>query len=631
MQRQFRDPECACRVDGARRGRPLLPAAWLLVAWALAGLGPAASVAQDLAPWGSASNYVNIVDTKVEQLSNAVRITLVADGVLQPFISDWMQFWEQIGQTSDWRLRESKKFTMNLLNARSQVGRFVDVGLYPVSHLTLSVPTEAREGVGLVVALRLYVPARVLKIAANGWTEDYSEAFQWMPGSAERVDLVLSDTGREAIITVHTEAHTDVAGDGVAPPAPPAPREELLVEGPTTACRVRALNAPFQHIIQGIATSTGAQVALSPDVDKRLTVNLPPMPLDRLLTCLCRAACLDLAQRDGAYQINQGTVTDAASYWASTVRTIPLRYISVDDALRILPVFMVKYVTTDVGSNTLVAFGPPVLLDKIAADLAALDRPGKQIKVKALLVETMKPQQAEQALSALVRNGRTAWGIEPVGGRVSVGVVPQSLRDIELSLKALAQQGIVRTDVRPELTVLSGREARVFLGKQVYYTYTVGYEDWFEAELGQLDVGVSLRATPWTGDGVNITVPYELSADSILSRDKAGLPTIGSQKAQGTLRVRCGDTIIFSGIRSREYSRQRSTVGRNLPLLSDTFRADSLTAAEHEIIICLSAETTEAPPLAARPSAKMPEPAGPTVEPSPLTGPPVVHRPAAGS
>jgi type II secretory pathway component GspD/PulD (secretin) len=335
---------------------------------------------------------------------------------------------------------------------------------------------------------------------------------------------------------------------------------------------------------------------VSPTIDKRLTVNLPPMPVDKLLALLCRAACLDLAADEGgAYRVNDGTVTDPASYWASHMRRIPLHYIPAESALRVLPASILRYVDADVGNNVLIVSGPPVLLDKVAADLAVLDQPGKQIRVKVLLVEVLDAREADRIMSAFVRNGRTGWSLDPVAGHVAVGVVPDSLRDIEAALTVPMQRGVVRTEARPEVSVLSGREARIFLGKRVFYTYTMGYEDYFWSELAQLDVGVTLKATPWTGDGVQITVPYEVSADEIMSRDSKGLLTIGRQRAQGSLRVRSGETIIFSGLRLHEVSRQRQSPLGAGPA-GDLTGARWATGSDHEVLVCLSAETIPAPP-----------------------------------
>ncbi|HOM73046.1 MAG TPA: hypothetical protein PLP86_12445, partial [Armatimonadota bacterium] len=78
-------------------------------------------------------------------MSNAVRITITADGVISYYFNnldyiDWDAY-----EKNGWRytpdiLKSTRKLRLRLYNARSQVGSFANVGKYPVSHVELSVP-----------------------------------------------------------------------------------------------------------------------------------------------------------------------------------------------------------------------------------------------------------------------------------------------------------------------------------------------------------------------------------------------------------------------------------------------------------------------------------------------------------
>lgn len=161
--------------------------------------GTSTVLAQD---WSGSSNAVTITETRVEQLSNAVRIFIKADGTLQCDATP-RDFWEV--RDDQWELAWLKRFNIALLNARSGIGHYVDVDRYPVSHVTLSVPTDAREGVGLAVSLVLYEPGRIGKFQRR--TDSVRDWGWWMGGI--RVDMLLSDNKQELILTVHTEEHRD--------------------------------------------------------------------------------------------------------------------------------------------------------------------------------------------------------------------------------------------------------------------------------------------------------------------------------------------------------------------------------------------------------------------------------------
>jgi len=140
--------------------------------------------------WGEAANYVNITEATVQQLSNAVRITLKADGTIRSDVKS-RDFWTFDPLHDEWRKLESKHLTINLLNARSQIGRYVGVGTYPASHITLSVPSEAKEGTGLEVTLSLFLPTCIGKIQDGDRVRDWS--WDERPIS---VDMLLSENGR---------------------------------------------------------------------------------------------------------------------------------------------------------------------------------------------------------------------------------------------------------------------------------------------------------------------------------------------------------------------------------------------------------------------------------------------------
>ncbi len=556
--------------------------------------------------WGGADNYVNITAARVEQLSNAVRVVLESDGRLETDI-DIFSFWRRNRETG-WSQRDLKRFPLRLLNARSQIGRFVDIGAYPASHLTLSVPTDAREGVGLEMALHLYAPARLGRFQYRDYVADWS----WRVAGDEslHVDMVLSDNKRELIITVHTNEHHDVAV--ATPAAGPRVEQDVRVDPADTGLRLWALRAPLQAVMDEIAAAAHVSISLGPGIDRRLTANLPPLPVGRLLALVARMCCLSLVVADGGYLLTGSGGADVGSYWAAENRRIHLRNISVDDALLLLPTFVLGRLRVDVESNALVAYGPPELLDKISADLRAVDRRGWQVVMRLMLVEVRDSRLLQQQLATLLEAGTTGLEMTPVDGSVRVAVADHSLNHVRLALQALEHRQAVRTDVRPHVTVLSGREARIFVGKQQFYRFM--RRTWWggtRLELNRVDVGVQLTATPWTGDGRSITVPFTVSADSILSRDSEGLPLVGRQQADGVLRVRRGQTIVFGGLRTRDSSvlDLRAPGLGALPPLARPGGTRTADRSGSELLICLSAEATQGPVDRPVPAPAVPLPA----------------------
>lgn len=513
--------------------------------------------------WGDANSYVNFTGAKVERLSNAVRVTLEADGALRAD-SEGYSYFGYDARRGRYMPTLNKRVSVNALNARSQIGSYVDVNIYPVSHVVLSVPAGATEGVGLIVSTILYAPGQVGRIQRG---DGIAEWGRWMSISDLQVDMILSDNRRELIITVQSGRTYNPDDDRKTTAA-----ESLTVERSDGGLQVRAINCPIDRFCREVSEASGTGILVSPGVVRRVTANLPTMPVQQMLETLCRITCLQLGKVDGAFHISSDAVDDASSYWATSFRKLKLQYISVDSALLLLPDCVLRYLKSDTESNTLLAFGPPPLLDKIEADLKAVDVPTRQIVVEAMVVEMRDGDSARRALDTLVEGGTTSLTTVANDGSVRVGIVDESLHRIRLALQNLGRQSVVRTDVRPRVVVTNGVEARFFVGRRQYYkAQRLRRRGTIEAELRALDVGVELVASPWTGDGDHITVPFEISSDVIAGRTDDANPIVSRQSAEGCLRIRSGETLVFGGMRtsSGEVTRRSIHPLEGAPLVGD--------------------------------------------------------------
>lgn len=513
--------------------------------------------------WGGASSYVNFTNARVERLSNAVRVTLEADGALRAD-SEGFSYFGYDPRRGRYMPTLTKRVSVNVLNARSQIGSYVDVNIYPVSHIVLSVPAGATEGVGLVVSTMLYAPGQVGRIQRGDWVAEWG---RWMSITDLQVDMILSDNRRELIITVQTGRTYEPGAERKTTAV-----ESLTVEQANGGLIVRAINCPIDRFCREVSEVSGVGILVSPGIDRRVTANLPAMSVEHILEALCRITCLQLGRVDGAFHISSDAVDDASSYWATSFRKLKLQYIDVDTALLLLPDCVLRYLKSDTETNTLLAFGPPPLLDKIEADLKAVDLPTRQIVVEAMVVEMRDSPWARRTMDSLVEGGTTSFKTVADGGSLRLGVVDKSLHHIRLALQNLGRESIVRTDVRPRVVVTNGVEARFFVGRRQYYkAQRMRRSGTIVAELRALDVGVELVASPWTGDGEHITVPFEISSDVISGRTDDANPIISRQSAEGCLRIRSGETLVFGGLRAStvESTRRRIHPLDAAPLVGD--------------------------------------------------------------
>ncbi len=85
--------------------------------------------------------YCNLTAIESERLPNAVKIVLRSDGLMAPDIQSRDFFNVDAARMGRWD-RMGKRITVipiRIRNARSQVGSIVNVGVYAVSHVEISV------------------------------------------------------------------------------------------------------------------------------------------------------------------------------------------------------------------------------------------------------------------------------------------------------------------------------------------------------------------------------------------------------------------------------------------------------------------------------------------------------------
>tara|TARA_R110000803_G_scaffold101182_2_gene169122 strand:+ start:4848 stop:6140 length:1293 start_codon:yes stop_codon:yes gene_type:complete len=164
--------------------------------------------------------------------------------------------------------------------------------------------------------------------------------------------------------------------------------------------------------------------------------------------------------------------------------------------------------------------------------------------------------------------------------------------NIDITLRALEQKGVIRTLAEPNLVALSGDTASFLAGGE--YPIPVSSKD------NQISVefkkfGVSLDFTPTVlGDGlVNLRVRPEVSAlDRANGIRSAGIeiPGISVRRADTTIELHDGQAFAIAGLLQNDYSndvRQTPWLG-NVPILGMLFSSKRYQKNESELVIIVT-------------------------------------------
>jgi type II secretory pathway component GspD/PulD (secretin) len=504
------------------------------------------------AAWPQHVAYCNVTAIKSERLGNGVMLTIEADGFMTVSARPEIYFDLDQIQNGHWDKagKALSELPFSITNARSQVGSITDVGIYPVSHVGLSVPPEAREGVGLDLKVVLFTSAVV--VALPGYE---------LPLSANNrpsARFQLAQDRRSLMILITSDRRTTVPAERRTPSAN-APRS-LSVSESHGLLAIDAENADLRELARRLSLKSGRTVVADDGLVRTVSLSLPDLPLRQAVEAIAAAYGLSVEDSGAVIRLTDGEVTGTSTATEMAFDTIRLQHIPAVAARDALPEFLLRYIHVNTLDNSLSVSGPKSLIAKLRDDIRKLDTPVPQIEIEAQAVEFASSDDLETLLSATARWHRDQLSLDTETGDVQyifAGPLPGSF---DAALRAEVTRGNAVIRARPKATVLNGETAHLFVGQEklVQVTYLDYFSGLYTGKILQVELGVKLDVTPWTGGGGLITAQVSPEVSNIAETARGtGEPTVAIRRARTTVRVRDGDTLVIGGLSLDQTGRTR--------------------------------------------------------------------------
>ncbi|THD81583.1 type II and III secretion system protein family protein [Aliigemmobacter aestuarii] len=186
-------------------------------------------------------------------------------------------------------------------------------------------------------------------------------------------------------------------------------------------------------------------------------------------------------------------------------------------------------------------------------------------------------------------NGNIAVRDNAAGG-LALGFSAGSLQFAVL-LEALENKGVVRTLAEPNLTALSGQEAKFLAGGE----YPIPVADDQGVKIEYKPFGVELNFTPVVVDGdiINLTINAAVSSiDSTVTLEAGGfsLNAFKRRETSTTVEMRDGESFAIAGLLQddfRDLNGQVPWLG-DLPIVGALFRSAEYQRAQSELVIIVT-------------------------------------------
>ena len=183
-------------------------------------------------------------------------------------------------------------------------------------------------------------------------------------------------------------------------------------------------------------------------------------------------------------------------------------------------------------------------------------------------------------------------GLTTIGGNGVGGVLNSSSGSAVVNLRALEQNGLLRTLAEPTLIAISGETANFLAGGE--FPVPISEDD------GQISVeykpfGIGLAFTPLVMSEGRISLKIstevsELSTENSVSFGLLSIPGLKVRRANSTLELPSGGSLVMAGLISDETKQAMTgTPGlKNLPILGALFRSRDFIKSETELVIIVT-------------------------------------------
>ncbi|MFV0636636.1 type II and III secretion system protein family protein [Mitsuokella sp. WILCCON 0060] len=164
---------------------------------------------------------------------------------------------------------------------------------------------------------------------------------------------------------------------------------------------------------------------------------------------------------------------------------------------------------------------------------------------------------------------------------------------INMQIHALIENGRARIVSRPNITTMSGRDAKILIGGEIPYSTSNSFGS-TTTEYREYGIGLDLHAPTVDQDG-NITTELEtqvsrLDWSNAVTKDGYRMPGIATRSAKTTVNIPSGMTMVIGGLLNSEEAKtlQKVPFFGNLPLIGELFRYHNNSHQKSEIVVLIT-------------------------------------------
>lgn len=352
--------------------------------------------------------------------------------------------------------------------------------------------------------------------------------------------------------------------------------KELLISLDADSSQVNSL-------LQILAERSQLNIVTSPDVQRRrISIHLKNTPFDEALNIVVRAAGLGYERIGNSILV--GDPAKLATQTGLTARVYSLQYANATEVQRSLT-SVIEGLNAYASGNQVVARGTPSQLDQVEQLLAQLDKKPRQVVIEARLIEVNTNDLTELGVQWDKIAKWTEIFTEGDPGTTTTDQLPNDSEFFkvgnaddwfrqrsayQVAIDFLITTGRGKLLANSRITTAENHLADIFVGQTIRVVTNIlisnGGVGTTQTQIEEIEVGVTLEATPRIADDGTVTILIAPEVSNIIAIDPgSGLPTTSTRRANSLVRVMSGEKIIMGGLLKEE----NREIVQKVPLLGD--------------------------------------------------------------
>jgi len=401
---------------------------------------------------------------------------------------------------------------------------------------------------------------------------------------------------------------------------------------------MRMRNADIKAIIRALSRAVNQNILIRNDIKGEVTVDVVNTPWSEVFESTLRSKGLTYTWDGSIIRVMAPEDRKTEPLIAQSIR---IHFADVDKLKDSLQDLLTKdekdktrgSIKVDAYSRSLVINCTREDLTRIVGMVEKLDRPTKQILIKANIVEATKetarnlgvrwggwyntgnfyvtpggtttttgsytsytptygsPGLSGQGFGVNFPVSDTAMGT--AGGAGSLGLLFGTIGGniLEFQLQALQTEGVLNILSSPSITTMDNQMAFTENGDKVPYVSTTSTSTGTTQDVRFIDAVLRLEITPYVIDDKSIKMKIMVKKDEVdTTRTVLGNPYIYKKQTETTLIVQDGETIVISGLTKNRTSNSESGLPwlMDIPVLGWLFKADSRDNKMEEVLVFIT-------------------------------------------